>query len=320
MTTFRPEHSKQHRLFNEPEVSQIYTYTGVIMGRTIDGRTKTLALIGDPVGHSSSPAMHNYAAELLGINYAYVAFTVPEKDVPAAFDAMRTLGIRGYNVTMPDKIAAFENADKHSEAAEIIGACNTIVNDDGVLTGHITDGIGYVDMLRDNGIDIKGKKLTVCGGGGAATAITVQSALDGARAISIFNVKDKFFERTLATAEKIKKYRPECEVHVYDLADQAKLKEEIASSDIFANGTIIGMKPYDDQMVIEDTSVFRPDLIVTDAVYNPVETKMIKAAKAAGCRAYGGKGMLLWQGVAAFKLFTGEDMPVAEVKAKYFAD
>ena len=148
----------------------------------------------------------------------------------------------------------------------------------------------------------------------------MQSALDGARAISIFNIKDKFFERTLGTAEKIKKYRPECDVNVFDLADKAKLKEEIATSDIFSNGTILGMKPYDDQMVIDDVSVFRPDLIVTDAVYNPVETKMIKAAKAAGCRAFGGKGMLMWQGVAAFKLFTGEDMPVEEVRAKYFAE
>lgn len=240
------------------------------MGRTINGRTTTLALIGDPVGHSTSPEMHNYASELLGLNYAYVALTVKEDQVPAAFDAMRTLGIRGYNVTMPCKIAAFQNTDKHSDAAEIIGACNTVVNDNGVLTGHITDGEGYVNMLRDKGIDVAGKKITLCGGGGAATAIAVQSALDGARELAIFNLKDKFFERTLATAEKIKKYRP--------------------------------------------------DLIVTDVVYNPVETKMIKLAKAAGCRAFGGKGMLLWQGVAAYKLFTGHDMPVEEVKAKYFAE
>ena len=290
------------------------------MGRTINGRTTTLALIGDPVGHSTSPEMHNYASELLGLNYAYVAFTVKEDQVPAAFDAMRTLGIRGYNVTMPCKIAAYKYTDKHSDAAEIIGACNTVVNDNGVLTGHITDGEGYVNMLRDKGVDVAGKKITLCGGGGAATAIAVQSALDGARELAIFNLKDKFFDRTLATDEKIKKYRPACVVNVYDLADKAKLAEEIATSDIFSNGTILGMKPYDDQMVIDDVSVFRPDLIVTDVVYNPVETKMIKLAKEAGCRSFGGKGMLLWQGVAAYKLFTGHDMPVEEVKAKYFAE
>ena len=109
------------------------------MARTISGKTTTLALIGDPVGHSLSPQMHNYACELLGLDYVYVAYTVREDGVPAAFDAMRALGIRGFNVTMPCKIAAFENVDKRSEAAAIIGACNTVINDGGVLTGHITD-------------------------------------------------------------------------------------------------------------------------------------------------------------------------------------
>ena len=137
------------------------------MARTINGKTTTLALIGDPVGHSLSPQMHNYACELLGLNYVYVAYTVKEEGVPAAFDAMRALGIRGFNVTMPCKIAAFENVDKRSEAAEIMGACNTVINDGGVLTGHITDGEGYVNMLRDKGIEVAGKKVIVCGAGGA---------------------------------------------------------------------------------------------------------------------------------------------------------
>ena len=290
------------------------------MGRIINGKTTTLALIGDPVGHSLSPQMHNYACELLGLNYVYVAYTVKEDGVPAAFDAMRALGIRGFNVTMPCKIAAFEHVDRHSEAARIIGACNTIINDDGVLTGHITDGEGYVNMLRDKGADVAGQKITVCGAGGAGTAIAVQCALDGAKAVSIFNRKSRSWDRALETAEKIRAVRPDCVVKVCDLADQALLAEEIADSDILANGTNLGMKPHEDRMVIEDASVFRPGLVVTDAVYNPVETKMLKLAKEAGCLTFGGKGMLLWQGVAAFKLFTGCDMPVEEVKARYFAD
>ena len=290
------------------------------MGRTINGKTTTLALIGDPVGHSLSPQMHNYACELLGLNYVYVAYTVKEDGVPAAFDAMRALGIRGFNVTMPCKIAAFENVDRHSEAAGIIGACNTIINDGGVLTGHITDGEGYVNMLRDKGTEVAGKKVTVCGAGGAGTAIAVQCALDGAKAVSIFNRRSRSWDRALETAEKIRKVRPDCAVKVCDLADQALLAEEIADSDILANGTNLGMKPYEDRMVVEDPSVLRPGLIVTDAVYNPVETRMLKLAKDAGCITFGGKGMLLWQGVAAFKLFTGCDMPVEEVKARFFAD
>ena len=290
------------------------------MGRTINGKTSVLALIGDPVGHSLSPQMHNYACELLGLNYVYAAFTVGEDGIPAAFDAMRTLGIRGFNVTMPCKIAAFENVDRRSEAARIIGACNTVINDGGVLTGHITDGEGYVNMLRDRGVEIKGKKITVCGAGGAGTAIAVQCALDGARAVSIFNRKSRSWSRALETAEKIREVCPDCAVSVCDLADRALLAEEISGSDILANGTNLGMKPYEDRMVVEPPSVFRPGLIVTDAVYNPVETRMLRLAKEAGCMTFGGKGMLLWQGVAAFKLFTGCDMPVEEVKARFFAD
>ena len=290
------------------------------MGRTINAKTTTLALIGDPVGHSISPQMHNYACELLGLNYAYVAFTVREEGVPAALDAMRALGIRGFNVTMPCKIAAFHNTDRQSEAAQIIGACNTVINDGGVLTGHITDGEGYVNMLRDGGVDIAGRKITVCGCGGAGTAIAVQCALDGARAVSIFNRKSRSWDRALETAGKIRKYRPDCAVSVFDLADSERLAEEIADSDILANGTNLGMKPLDDRMVVPDASVFRPGLIVTDAVYDPLKTKMIRLAQEAGCRTFGGKGMLLWQGVSAFKLFTGHDMPVEEVRAKFFAD
>ena len=108
-------------------------------------------------------------------------------------------------------------------------------------------------------------------------------------------------------------------VNVYDIDDVAKMTEEILSSDIFANATIVGMKPLDDQSVVKDLSAFHKDLVVCDAVYNPIETKLLREAKEAGCKCVGGKGMLLWQGVAAFKLYTGQDMPVEEVKAKFFS-
>lgn len=220
---------------------------------------------------------------------------------------------------MPDKTEAAKYMDELSPAAQIIGAVNTIVNEDGRLIGHITDGEGFVNNLKDHGISIEGKKITVAGGGGAATAIQVQCALDGAREITIFNKKDAFFERTLQTAEKIKKAVPGIVVSVYDIDDTAKMTEEIASSDIFANATIVGMKPLDDLSVVKDVSAFRPGLVVADAVYNPVETKLLREAKEAGCTCVGGKGMLLWQGVAAFKLFTGMDMPVEEVREKYYS-
>ena len=175
------------------------------MEKRISGHTGLLALIGSPVGHSGSPAMYNYSFEKLGLDYAYVAFDIKEDKVKDAIAAMKTFNMRGCNVTMPDKVEAAKYMDELSPAAQIIGAVNTIVNDNGKLTGYITDGEGFVHNLRDHGIEIKGRKITVAGGGGAATAIQVQCALDGAREISIFNIKDAFFERTLKTAEKIRK-------------------------------------------------------------------------------------------------------------------
>lgn len=290
------------------------------MESRISGHTGLLALIGSPVGHSGSPAMYNYSFDRLGLDYAYVAFDVKEHGVKQALDAMKLFNMRGMNVTMPCKVEASKHVDELSKAAEIIGAVNTIVNEDGKLIGHITDGEGFVNNLRDHGVEIKGKKISVAGGGGAATAIQVQCALDGAREITIFNKKDAFFERTLATAEKIKAAVPGIVVNVYDIDDTAKMTEEILDSDIFANATIVGMKPMDDLSVVKDLSAFHKDLVVCDAVYNPVETKMLKEAKEAGCKTVGGKGMLLWQGVSAFKLYTGLDMPVEEVKEKFFQE
>lgn len=289
------------------------------MEKRISGTTGLLALIGSPVGHSGSPAMYNYSFQKLGLDYVYAAFDVKVEEVAKAVEAIRTFKMRGCNVTMPDKTEVVKYMDELSPAARIIGAVNTIVNDGGRLTGYITDGEGFVNNLRDHGIDIAGKKITVTGGGGAATAIQVQCALDGAQEISIFNIKDAFFARTLETAGKIRREKPECVVNVYDIADEAKMKEEIASSDIFANATIVGMKPMDNESVVKDVSVFRPGLVVCDAVYNPKETKLLREAKEAGCTCISGEGMLLWQGVAAFKLYTGQDMPVQEVKEQFFS-
>lgn len=289
------------------------------MESRITGHTGLLALLGSPVGHSGSPAMYNYSFEKLGLDYAYVAFDVKEDEMEQAISAMRLFKMRGCNVTMPGKNIAVKFMDELSPAAELIGAVNTIVNDDGKLTGHNTDGIGFVQNLRENGVEVKGKKITIAGGGGAATAMQVQCALDGAREITIFNKKDAFFERTLQTAEKIRNAVDGIVVNVYDIDDVAKMTEEILSSDIFANATIVGMKPLDDQSVVKDLSAFHKDLVVCDAVYNPIETKLLREAKEAGCKCVGGKGMLLWQGVAAFKLYTGQDMPVEEVKAKFFS-
>lgn len=284
----------------------------------ISGRTGLFALIGTPVGHSKSPVMYNYSFKKLDLDYRYLAFDITVDKVKEALLAIKTFNIKGANVTMPCKSAVTEYMDELSPAARIIGACNTIVNDNGKLVGHITDGVGYVRNLKENGIEVKGKKITIMGAGGAATAIQVQCALDGAREISIFNPKDDFYKRAEQTVENIKKDVPECVVNLYDLEDTNKLYEEIESSDILTNATLIGMKPYDNETNIKDTSVLRKDLVVTDVVYNPKKTKMIEDAEANGCKAIGGLGMLLYQGAEAFNLYTGLEMPVEEVNELCF--
>ncbi|WP_419726849.1 shikimate dehydrogenase [Terrisporobacter petrolearius] len=286
----------------------------------ISGKTGLLGLIGSPVGHSGSPAMYNYSFELLDMDYKYLVFDIKLDKVENAISAIKTFNMKGANVTMPCKSAVCDYMDELSPAARIIGACNTIVNDNGKLIGHITDGQGYVRNLKEKGVEVEGKKLTIMGAGGAATAIQVQCALDGAREIAIFNKKDNFFERAQKTVEDIKKEVPTCIINLYDLNDTEKLYDEIANSDILTNATLVGMKPYENDTNILDTNVFRNDLVVTDVVYNPIKTKMILDAKDKGCKVIGGKGMLLYQGVEAFKLFTGKDMPVKEVRAKYFAE
>ena len=283
------------------------------MAERITGHTELIGLMAYPIRHSSSPAMHNEAFATLGLDYAYLAFEVDNSTLEDAVKGLRALKMVGSNVSMPNKTVVGQYLDELSPAAKMAGAVNTIVNDNGKLIGHITDGIGFVRNLKEHGVDVKGKKMVVLGAGGAATAIQVQCALDGAESISIFNPKDPFFARAESTAEKLSKETPDCKVSVFDLADEAKLKEEVANADILVNATLAGMKPHEELTLIKDKSMFRPDLVVADVVYNPAETRMVKEAKEAGCKlAIGGKGMLLWQGAAAYKLYTGLEMPTAE--------
>ena len=283
------------------------------MDSRISGHTGLLALIGSPVGHSGSPAMYNYSFERLGLDYVYVAFDIKVEEVADAIAAMRTFKMRGCNVTMPCKTEVVKYMDELSPAAQIIGAVNTIVNDNGHLTGHITDGIGFMSALKDNDIDVIGKKMTIVGAGGAATAIEIQAALDGVAEITIFNRKDEFWDRAVSTVEKINT-KTSCHAVLYDLADLDKLKAEMDDSFIFVNATGVGMKPLEGQSVVPDKSYFRPELIVIDVPYSPLETKMRSMAKEVGCKTMNGLGMMLFQGSAAFELWTGEPMPIEHMK------
>lgn len=283
------------------------------MAERITGHTELIGLIATPIRHSSSPRMHNEAFAKLGLDYAYLAFEVGNEELEDTIKGFRAMKVRGSNVSMPNKTVVHKYLDKLSDAAEMCGAVNTIVNDDGVLTGHITDGIGYMSGLKDAGIDIIGKKMTIVGAGGAATAIQVQAALDGVKEISIFNRKDEFYERAQKTVKDINE-KTNCKATLYDLEDLDKLKEEIASSYIFTNATGMGMKPLEGQTYIPDKSFLREDLVVTDVVYAPAETALLKMAKEVGCKTLNGFPMMLFQGAAAFKLWTNQDMPIEHVK------
>ncbi len=282
------------------------------MEERITGTTGLLGLIGSPVGHSGSPAMYNFSFRYHKLDYAYLAFDIKEDQVPAALDAMRLFHMRGCNVTMPCKTKAAACVDQLSPAAAIVGAVNTIVNDDGHLTGHITDGIGFVRNLKEYGFDVAGKRIVMLGAGGAATAIFVQCALDGAASISIFNRNSPTLKRAKETAEKLKRGAPACEVQVYCLEDQEKLREALSEADLLINGTSAGMTPHEEETLV-DRSLLRPQLAVADIIYHPLETRLLREARQAGCYlTVNGEGMLLWQGVAAYKLYTGLEMPVRE--------
>lgn len=285
------------------------------LGR-IDGRTGLIGLIATPISHSLSPAMHNLAFQKLGLNYAYLVFEVGNDKLTDVVRGMRVLNSRGFNISMPNKAKIIPLLDEITTTAQLVGAVNTVVNEDGKLIGYNTDGIGYVLGLREAGVDIRNKRITLLGAGGAATAVAIQAALDGAKEISIFNRDDSFFSKAVRNAEIINEHTS-CKARVDHLEDVDKLKEVIAGSDILTNATSVGMKP-EGQSLIQEISWLRSNLIVSDVIYYPRKTKLLEQAESVGCMAINGLGMMLWQGAKAFELWTGQQMPVEYVKERLF--
>ncbi len=279
----------------------------------ITGKTELLTLMAYPIRHSSSPAMQNEALAYLGLDYAYLCFEVDQSNLEQSIQAMRTLKVRGGNVSMPNKIEVMKYLDKLTPQAKLCGAVNTIVNDDGVLTGHITDGIGFIRGLADKGFDIQGKKMTIVGGGGAAKAIQVEAALHGVKEISIFNVHDKYWERVWETTKQLNE-ELNTPTKLYDLANLDALKKEVFDSDLFVNATEVGMTPQKEWTYVPDASYFKPGMLVADVIYAPPKTLFLKMAEEAGCQIMNGYPMMLFQGAEAFKLWTGVDMPIEHMK------
>jgi len=288
--------------------------------REVTARTKVLGVIGSPITHVSSPQLHNRAFAMLGLDYVYVALDVSLENLEAAVRGIRAMNIRGCNVAKPNRWEIAQYLDAITPAAKMVGAVNMVINDDGKLTGHMTDGMGYVYGLQEEGVAIKGKKMTILGAGGAGTAIQIQCALDGIRELSIFDLQSGMYPHAQETAEKIRRMCPECLVQVYPLEDTVKLYEEIADSDILTDATVVGFGDMVGQTNIADPKVLRKDLVVTTSIYNPKKTKLLQDAETNGCKVINGLNMLVGQAAVAFEMWVGQKMPVKRIIQELYTD
>lgn len=279
----------------------------------VTAKYELIGLMAYPIRHSLSPEMQNKALEKAGLPFTYMAFEVDNDSFPGAIEGLKALKMRGTGVSMPNKQLACEYVDELTPAAKLVGAINTIVNDDGYLRGYNTDGTGHIRAIKESGFDIKGKTMVLLGAGGASTAIGAQGAIEGLKEIKLFNRRDEFFDKALAFAQRVNE-NTDCVVTVTDLADQQAFAEALASADILTNGTKVGMKPLENESLVNDISLLHPGLLVTECVYNPHMTKLLQQAQPAGCKTIDGYGMLLWQGAEQFTLWTGKDSPLEYVK------
>lgn len=278
-----------------------------MLAPAISGKTKLVGLFGHPVSHSLSPAMHNAAFSALNLPYAYVPFDVNPAFLEEGVRAIRALNLRGVNVTIPHKEAVIPYLDRMTPEAELIGAVNTIVNDDGVLTGHNTDGKGFVCSLEEAGaVGIKERNVLILGTGGAARAVAVALALRGAGRIVIAG-------RTLTKAAEItavigSKICDRC-ASVMEI-NTPLFEQELAQADIIVNTTPVGMYPNHDILPLINVNLCNPGAFVYDLVYNPMETSLLKASRNLGLGTLSGLGMLVWQGALAFEIWTGRKPPI----------
>lgn len=273
----------------------------------IDGKTQLIVLIGNPVEHSMSPKMHNAAFRKLGLNYVYVAVRVDNDKLKEAIDGIRAFNIKGANVTVPHKITIMQYLDEIDPVAENIGAINTILNKDGYLYGTNTDGIGVVRSLKEEGVNFTGKKIVMIGAGGVARPIAYNLAPETAEFI-LFDIDESAVQNLAQDLNnKIGGTFRGFE------SDPQKIAEELQDADIFINATPVGMFPkVTESIIVKD--LLRKNLVVFDVVYNPLETKLLKEARAVGSKAISGIMMLVYQGVAAFELWTGQKAPVSLMK------
>ncbi|NGZ73762.1 shikimate dehydrogenase [Saccharibacillus alkalitolerans] len=268
-------------------------------------RPLKLGVIGDPIAHSKSPIMHAAALRERGIAGDYEALHVKPEQLEAAIAAVREEEYRGINVTIPHKEQVMRYLDELGEDALRIGAVNTIVNENGRLIGRNTDGIGYVRSLKEEAAaELAGRRIVVLGAGGAARGIVYALASEAPQRVTLLN---RTTERAKALAREWS-----------DLADIAALPsdraaEALRDADIVINTTSVGMHPHVDEVPI-DPSLLRGTEIVSDLIYNPLETKLLRLAGEKGCRIHGGLGMFVYQGAYAFEYWTGVSAPAEAMR------
>jgi shikimate dehydrogenase len=270
---------------------------------TISGKTRVCGVIGDPIEHSLSPIMHNAAFQALDLDYMFLAFKVKSACVEDAVNGMRALNIRGLNVTMPHKKTVMESLDRIDLSAQIINSVNTILNKENLLFGFNTDGIGAVKALKENGVALKGRKVLLLGAGGAARAIAYSIAKE-ADELAVLNRTVKDAQALARLVEKATNKRI-----VAASLEPEDIDANLQDSDILINATSVGMKPRPDETPVP-IELLRSNLAVMDIVYNPLETKLARDAKALGAKVVSGVEMLIYQGAASFEIWTGKSAPV----------
>jgi len=273
----------------------------------ISGKTKVCGIIGDPIEHTMSPVMHNAAFKKLGIDYVYLPFQVRKEELDKAVAGVRALNLRGLNVTIPHKVTIIPFLDRLDPLAEKTGAINTIVNDDGVLTGYNTDATGFLQALLERGIKPEGKSVVILGAGGASRAISFVLAERGVN-LAILN-------RNLTRAEELAHRVSQVfnrEVNALTLNEE-NLARALASAEILVNTTSVGMFSDIDGTPVP-AKLLKKGQIVFDIVYNPIKTRLLREAEEAGASTISGLDMLVWQGALAFKIWTGREAPLELMK------
>lgn len=261
-------------------------------------------LVGHPVGHSLSPAMHNASFKKLGLDYDYVLFDVEKNDLKKFIENAKKREMVGVNVTIPHKVEVIKYVDKLSREAELVGAVNTIKFGKETV-GYNTDGIGCVKALEEAGVKVKDRTILLIGAGGAARSIIFQCTLEGATVL----ISNRKAERRMAvdlSREVKKKLGKTCEV--VDLEEDS-LSKALKEADIMIHATPVGMHPNTEESIIS-ADIIPTDVTVMDIVYNPMETKLLREAKAKGCKTVSGVGMLVHQGAESERIWLNVNPPV----------